>query len=78
MDHRTYRKRGIPIMKTPSLLSFEAVVGQSDPDIYDIQSSAPGPEGSLPLTGDMLRESPSGETSSACHRTWAWGGVHGR
>ncbi len=48
-------------MKTPSLLSFEAVVGQSDPGIYDIQSSAPGPEGSLPLTDDMLRESPSGD-----------------
>ena len=56
-----YRKRGIPIMKPPSLLSFEAVVGQSDPAIYNIQSSAPGPEGSLPLTGDMLRESPSGD-----------------
>ncbi len=48
-------------MKPPSLLSFEAVVGQSDPGIYDIQSSAPGPEGSLPLTGDMLRDSPSGD-----------------
>ncbi|MXW06507.1 MAG: YjhG/YagF family D-xylonate dehydratase [Gemmatimonadetes bacterium] len=48
-------------MKPPSLLSFEAVVGQSDPGIFDIQSSAPGPEGSLPLTGDMLRDSPSGD-----------------
>ena len=48
-------------MKPPSLLSFEAVVGHSDPGIYDIRSSAPGPEGSLPLTDDMLRESPSGD-----------------
>ncbi len=48
-------------MKPPNLLSFESVVGHSDPAIFDIRSSAPGPEGSLPLTDDMLRESPSGD-----------------
>ncbi len=50
-----------PSMKTPALLSFDSVVDHSDPDIYDIRSSAPGPQGSLPLTDDQLRESPSGD-----------------
>jgi len=48
-------------MKTPSPLSFESVVGYSDPAIYDIRSSASGPDGSLPLTDEMLRTSPSGD-----------------
>ena len=30
-------------------------------DIYDIRSHAPGPQGSLPLTVDMLRNRPSGD-----------------
>lgn len=30
-------------------------------DIYDIRTHAPGPEGSLPLTPEMLRNSPSGD-----------------
>ncbi len=34
----------------------------SDSDtIYDLQTHAPGPEGRLPLTDQMLRESPSGD-----------------
>ncbi len=31
------------------------------PDIYEIQTHAPGPEGKLPLTEEMLRHSPSGD-----------------
>jgi putative YjhG/YagF family dehydratase len=30
-------------------------------DIYDVQTRAPGPSGSLPLTEEMLRELPSGD-----------------
>src|SRR5687767_12116630 len=32
-----------------------------DPDIFDVQTSAAGPAGSLPLTEDMLLNSPSGD-----------------
>jgi len=35
--------------------------GSSDPAIYEVDTDAPGPEGSLPLTEQMLRESPSGD-----------------
>src|SRR5207302_3550344 len=31
------------------------------PDIYEIRTRAPGPSGKLPLTEQMLRESPSGD-----------------
>ncbi len=32
-----------------------------DPSIYEILTRAPGPAGALPLTGEMLRASPSGD-----------------
>src|SRR5438477_3720258 len=32
-----------------------------DPALYDIQTSAAGPAGTLPLTEEMLREAPSGD-----------------
>jgi hypothetical protein len=41
---------------TPSAL-FES----DDPAIYEVTTAAPGPEGSLPLDDEMLREWPSGE-----------------
>ena len=31
-----------------------------DPALFDIQTTAAGPAGSLPLTEEMLREAPSG------------------
>jgi putative YjhG/YagF family dehydratase len=33
----------------------------SDPSVFDIRSKAPGPQGSLPITAEMLRERPSGD-----------------
>src|SRR5438093_2801415 len=33
----------------------------SDPALFDIQTTAAGPPGSLPLTEEMLREAPSGD-----------------
>src|SRR2546427_3877405 len=33
----------------------------TDPALFDIQTSAAGPGGSLPLTEDLLREAPSGD-----------------
>lgn len=39
---------------------FHYIMGNNK-DIYDIRTHAPGPEGSLPLTPEMLRNSPSGD-----------------
>jgi putative YjhG/YagF family dehydratase len=33
----------------------------SDPSLFDVQTSAAGPAGSLPLTEELLREAPSGD-----------------
>ncbi|RLS58458.1 MAG: YjhG/YagF family D-xylonate dehydratase [Planctomycetota bacterium] len=41
--------------------NVQSVYDSSDPDIYKITSSAPGVQGSLPLTPEMLVESPSGD-----------------
>jgi putative YjhG/YagF family dehydratase len=38
----------------PSLLD-------ADPSLFDVQTKAPGPAGSLPLTEELLREAPSGD-----------------
>jgi dihydroxyacid dehydratase/phosphogluconate dehydratase len=35
--------------------------GPDDPTLFDIQTAAPGPAGVLPLTDDLLRNSPSGD-----------------
>jgi putative YjhG/YagF family dehydratase len=40
--------------------SFAALV-ETDPAILDVQTSAAGPSGALPLTEDLLREAPSGD-----------------
>jgi putative YjhG/YagF family dehydratase len=34
---------------------------ESDPALYDVQTSAAGPAGKLPLTEELLREAPSGD-----------------
>ncbi len=33
----------------------------SEPDLYQVETAAAGPEGALPLTGDFLKERPSGD-----------------
>jgi putative YjhG/YagF family dehydratase len=38
-----------------------ATFGVDAADVYDVRTTAAGPEGSLPLTDTMLRESPSGD-----------------
>jgi putative YjhG/YagF family dehydratase len=37
------------------------LIDSDDPAIYELRTNAPGPEGRLPLTEQMLRESPSGD-----------------
>ena len=41
--------------------SMETLLGVMDDECYDIATRAPGPEGRLPLTPEMLRERPSGD-----------------
>ena len=41
-------------------LGFAEIV-DSGPGVLDVTSAAPGPRGSLPLTAEMLRDSPSGD-----------------
>jgi len=42
-------------------LEFITIVESEDKAIFDIQTHAPGPQGRLPLTEEMLRSSPSGD-----------------
>jgi len=46
-------------MKAP-ILGFTEIV-DSGGDVLEVTSAAPGPRGSLPLTPEMLRDSPSGD-----------------
>jgi dihydroxyacid dehydratase/phosphogluconate dehydratase len=45
----------------PSLTTDFTVLVESDPALFDVQTSAAGPAGALPLTEEMLREAPSGD-----------------
>jgi putative YjhG/YagF family dehydratase len=38
-----------------------SILDSADPSLYDVRSKAPGPQGSLPITAEMLRERPSGD-----------------
>ena len=47
-------------MNTSSQAPFHSLV-ETDPTLWDVQTSAAGPTGSLPLTEELLREAPSGD-----------------
>jgi putative YjhG/YagF family dehydratase len=47
-------------MPSSSTTDFTALV-DSDPALFDVQTTASGPSGSLPLTEELLREAPSGD-----------------
>jgi putative YjhG/YagF family dehydratase len=40
---------------------FASLVDSGDPSIYEVRSKAPGPEGALPITPEMLLHRPSGD-----------------
>lgn len=42
-------------------MSINLIFGDENKEIYEIRTHAAGPEGSLPLTPEMLRERPSGD-----------------
>ena len=37
------------------------ILDSQDPSLYDIRSTAPGPQGALPITAEMLLQRPSGD-----------------
>jgi putative YjhG/YagF family dehydratase len=41
--------------------TFRSLVEPADPAVYRLQTSSPGPDGSLPLTEELLRHAPSGD-----------------
>ncbi|MHB1424768.1 MAG: YjhG/YagF family D-xylonate dehydratase [Gemmataceae bacterium] len=47
-------------MPSPATTDF-ADLFDTDPALFDVQTSAAGPAGSLPLTEELLREAPSGD-----------------
>jgi xylonate dehydratase len=51
----------MPGLRNGSKTSFDAFVETSDTSIFDVQTKAEGPIGSIPLTDAMLREWPSGD-----------------
>src|SRR5258705_37237 len=47
-------------MRTTAAFTFDSLV-ETDPALYDLRASGPGPAGRLPLTEELLREAPSGD-----------------
>jgi putative YjhG/YagF family dehydratase len=41
--------------------TYDALLNGDNPSIFELQTNAPGPQGTLPLTEQMLLESPSGD-----------------
>ena len=55
-------------------INYTDILETGDNEIYDIQTHAAGPEGSLPLTAEMLLNRPSGDIFGLSHNTamgWA-------
>jgi dihydroxyacid dehydratase/phosphogluconate dehydratase len=48
-------------MQSPATDRLSALLGADDPALYDIQTHAPGPQGALPLSDEMLRTWSSGD-----------------
>ena len=58
----------------PKAINYTEILETGDTNIYDIQTHAAGPEGSLPLTEEMLLNRPSGDIFGLSHNTamgWA-------
>lgn len=55
-------------------INYSDILDTDNDDIYDVQTHAAGPEGSLPLTPEMLLNRPSGDIFGLSHNTamgWA-------
>ena len=61
-------------MAATRIIDFDEIVTSNDSTIYDLETSAPGPEGSLPFTEEMLINWPSGDIFGLSHNAgmgWA-------
>src|SRR5436190_17942554 len=48
-------------IRLPHSRELTAILDSSDPAVYEVTTTAEGPEGALPLTGEMLEQWPSGD-----------------
>ena len=42
-------------------ITLRNILDSEDPRIFELQTKSPGPQGRVPVTEDMLRNSPSGD-----------------
>jgi len=68
-------------MASKKTVAFNELLDSNDPTIYDLETHSPGPEGSLPLTPEMLLNLPSGDVFAWSHNAgmgWAPGELNRR
>ena len=68
-------------MASKKIVDFNALLDSNDSTIYDLETHSPGPEGSLPLTPEMLLNLPSGDVFAWSHNAgmgWAPGELNRR
>ncbi len=68
-------------MASKKTVGFNELLDSNDPTIYDLETHSPGPEGSLPLTPEMLLNLPSGDVFAWSHNAgmgWAPGELNRR
>ena len=56
-------------MASKKTIDFDELLDSNDSTIYDLDTHSPGPEGSLPLTPEMLLNLPSGDVFGWSHNT---------
>jgi putative YjhG/YagF family dehydratase len=62
-------------------MNFTSLVDSENPEIYSVRTHAPGPQGALPLTPEMLLEEPSGNLFGLTQNAgmgWSPGAMHGK
>ena len=68
-------------MASKKTVAFNELLDSNDSTIYDLETHSPGPEGSLPLTPEMLVNLPSGDVFAWSHNAgmgWAPGELNRR
>ena len=68
-------------MASKKTVAYNELLDSNDSTIYDLETHSPGPEGSLPLTPEMLLDLPSGDVFAWSHNAgmgWAPGELNRR
>ena len=68
-------------MASQKTIAYNELLDSNDSTIYDMETHSPGPEGSLPLTPEMLLNLPSGDVFAWSHNAgmgWAPGELNRR